>query len=489
MNTVEAILFDLDNTLLGTSKLEVVRRTRDMEKLEQLLPKMKLFKKILPTLESIKNKNIPLGIVTNSPRWYAERLLAYFNIEDYFSVIITYDEVKPYGEKPNARGINLACEHLKIQNKSNVFYVGDQKIDIEASYAAGVTPLAPTWANIKMSQMPACIVSTDEFIKQLSTPSNLILLAEAAAKNDNLTAIKGKKFYFVPLNMDGEVIMPERKNIELITFGRYFTNKSEITSTLRATHKLSMEISRKDTQENQESYSVPEYWTDLLFFVLKRLSDFLYENENYFDDFDIVTVIPSKQHKPARLEQLLTRIEAKGELPYRFIPDMFYFADDAKSLKTLGGAAKRNEEVDKSLIFKEQYSNVIAGKKVIVIDDVITTGATFKKAKRLLEDQNIERFLGVSIAKTVHSIGPQKICPACGRPMRIIEGKINIPFWGCSGFHENIEQCTNIENLEVKDCPRCGDKLIKMSGKYGMFLSHDRKVYGSKCKHSESMRG
>lgn len=483
MDQVEAVLFDLDNTLLGSDKLEAARKNRDTAGLEKLLPEIKLFRKMRTTLEAVARKGIPLGIVTNSPRWYTERILSYFDIAEFFQVVITYDEVKPHGIKPHAYGINLACQELKIGSKSNVLFIGDHQNDIEASYASGVVPLAPTWAKTKIAQMPVCVVSTSEFIEQLGSPSNLRLLAEAAADNENLNAIKGKKFYFVPLNMDGEVVMPGRNKLELITFGRYFTNKSEITSTLRASHKLSREISSKDAKENQETYTVPEYWSDLLGFVLERIGSFIYRGES---DFDIVTVIPSKQEKPPRLEQLLSKVENQSDLPYTFIPDLFYFEGDAKSLKTLGGSDNRNREVERTLKFNGKYSKILDGKRVIVIDDVITTGASFKRARRLLESNNAERFLGISIAKTVHAIGQQKDCPKCGRPMRVNDSKFGIPFWGCSGYFEHIEPCSNKESVEVKDCPCCDNKLVKKNGQYGFYLAHDKIMHGGDCNHSES---
>lgn len=484
MNVVEAVLFDLDNTLLGTSKLEQARTTGDRKLFEKLLPQIKLFKKTLNVLEDIKTKGFPMGLVTNSPRWYAERLLSHFDIESFFEVVICYDDVRASGAKPNAFGINLACDRLGVKNKNNVFYIGDQKIDIDASYAAGVVPLAPTWANIKIAQMPVCVVSTSEFVEQLHTPSNLRLLAEAAADNENLTAIEGKNFYFVPLNLEGEVVFPGRENLDILTFGRYFTNKSEITSTLRASHKLSKEISQKDLKENQTSFEVPEYWIDLVLFILQRIGKFVYRGDG---DFDIVTVIPSKQGKPPRLETLLAKVaDGTKNLPYEFIPDLFYFTEGARSLKTLGGSHARNQEIERTLKLNDKYAQAIKGKRVIVIDDVITTGATVKKAKRILEEHDVERFLGVAIAKTVHAIGPQKDCSECGRPMGVREGTYNIPFWGCSGFHEKIDPCRHTAKVEVKECPACENKLVKKNGKFGFYLSHDAALHGRDCNYTES---
>ena len=485
MHYTEAVLFDLDNTLVGTSKLEEARTTGNRVLLEQLLPKVKLFNKTLTVLQQISTLNIPMGIVTNSPGWYSTRLLEHFNLTPYFKVIITYDDVGPFGCKPNALGINTACERLGVQSNENVFYIGDHKSDIEASYAAGVIPLAPSWAKTKMSQMPACVVSTGEFVEQLRSPYNLRLLAEAAADKENLIAQQGKKFYFTPLNMSGEVVMPGREHLELVTFGRYFTNKSEITSTLRTNHKLSKDISQKDAKENQEQYSVPDYWIDLVEFILKRTGQFVYRGE---DDFHVVTVIPSKPHKPQRLENLLLNIQNRRQLPYAFITDLFYFTEDAASLKTLGSAENRTIEIQRSLHFNSRYCDFIRGKRIIVLDDVMTTGATFSRARELLEGYGIDRFLGVAIAKTIHAIGPQKQCAQCSRPMRIIEGKYNVPFWGCSGYFENTNPCNNKEQIEIKDCPRCGKKLVKKSGTYGLFLSHDWNLHGRECSYTESIK-
>ncbi|PKG63277.1 MULTISPECIES: HAD-IA family hydrolase [Pseudoalteromonas] len=485
MNKVSAVLFDLDNTLLGSSKLELARITGSSSTLEELIPKVKLFRGTLRILEGIKDKKIKMGIVTNSKRWYAERVLEYFEISHFFEVLITYDDVGSSGKKPNALGINMACGALNISNKESVLYVGDDQVDIEASYAAGVIPLAPTWAKTKIMQVPACVISTSKLVEKLDSPHELKLLSEAAADNENLNAIKGREFYFIPLNLDGEVVMPGRDKLDVVTFGRYFTNKSEITSTLRASHKLSRDISAKDAEENQESYSVPEYWTDLLQFILGRLGKFIYKEDG---DFDIVTVIPSKPNKPPRLEELLKKVELRGELEYEFIPDLFYFLEDAASLKTKGHAAERNVEIKRSLHFNhEKYANRLCNKRVLVIDDVMTTGATFKRVNELINDEKVERIVGVSLAKTVQAIGPQKSCFNCHRPMRVLQNNEDIPFWSCSGYHEHSNRCTHSLSFEVKKCRRCGMGLVKKNGPYGYFLSHDWNLHGKTCNYTENV--
>ncbi|WP_446440777.1 HAD hydrolase-like protein [Pseudoalteromonas sp. 1181_04] len=486
MGRIKAVIFDLDNTLLGTDKLEFARVHADRNELIKLLPQTRLYRTTVPLLKGISEHRVPMAIVTNSPGWYTDIILNHFNISHFFKVVVTYNDVGPAGIKPHATGINKACEALGVSEvKDRVFYIGDLQSDVDASYAAGVVPLAPSWANTHIHQMPACVVSTKELIEQLPSPENLIFLAEAASHNEDLSAIKGKKFYFAPLDMNGDVIMPGRDRLEVITFGRYFTNKSEITSSLRARHKLSKDISQKDSQENQFNYSVPNYWVDIFEFILMRIGEFVYKGHQ---DFDVITVIPSKQGKPPRLEQLLQKVYERASLnQYLFLPGLFYFTDDAKSLKTVGGADNRDFEITRSLWIDKKLSELIEGKKVIVIDDVMTTGATLNRARKLLEEKGIERFLAVTLAKTVNPIGPQKACIKCHRPMRMLENEQGISFWGCSGYYETSFTCKHTQAHEVADCPNCNNKLVQKYGAHGFYLSHDWSLHGKNCSFTRKL--
>ncbi|ELX1519331.1 hypothetical protein QLC90_002967, partial [Escherichia coli] len=64
-NTVEAILFDLDNTLINTNSLQEYRESTNKQPLtDEQLSTTKLYPKTKTILDKLKQNNITLGIVT-----------------------------------------------------------------------------------------------------------------------------------------------------------------------------------------------------------------------------------------------------------------------------------------------------------------------------------------------------------------------------------------------------------------------------------------
>ncbi len=94
---------------------------------------LKLFPNTEETLTKLKNKKLKLGIVTNTPKKQANKLLNYLKLEKYFDVVVGGDEVK--NGKPAPDLILLACKRLKIKPKDSI-YVGDANVDIIAGKKA-----------------------------------------------------------------------------------------------------------------------------------------------------------------------------------------------------------------------------------------------------------------------------------------------------------------------------------------------------------------
>lgn len=92
--------------------------------------------KIYPDAKSILNKlrNYKKGIITNTPKDCTIQILKNLDLEKYFDVIITVDEVSI--GKPSPEIVLKACKFLKVQPK-DVLLVGDTKSDIEAGRSAG----------------------------------------------------------------------------------------------------------------------------------------------------------------------------------------------------------------------------------------------------------------------------------------------------------------------------------------------------------------
>ncbi|MEI2358000.1 hypothetical protein, partial [Mesobacillus zeae] len=74
MSSIEAIIFDLDDTLIDTAQIKQLRR-RPWSECYRYIP-TKTFALFGEELSSIiEDKNLKLGIVTNSPRPYATKVL------------------------------------------------------------------------------------------------------------------------------------------------------------------------------------------------------------------------------------------------------------------------------------------------------------------------------------------------------------------------------------------------------------------------------
>lgn len=85
-------------------------------------------------LDKIKKQKIKLGLITNSSKSIASKVLNHFKLNKYFYVIMTLEDVKR--RKPAPDMILKACRMLKVTPKSTIL-VGDTKNDIIAGRRAG----------------------------------------------------------------------------------------------------------------------------------------------------------------------------------------------------------------------------------------------------------------------------------------------------------------------------------------------------------------
>jgi HAD superfamily hydrolase (TIGR01509 family) len=106
-----------------------------------------------------KLKKYKKGVITNTPKECTHQILKKFDIEKYFDIVMTSDEVlrgKPYPDI-----VFKACSTLNVKPK-NVLLVGDTDSDVKAGKTAGCTIVG---INIK----------ADYTIKRLSELTNLIM--------------------------------------------------------------------------------------------------------------------------------------------------------------------------------------------------------------------------------------------------------------------------------------------------------------------------
>lgn len=171
----EAILFDLDGTIINTNELiidsfkhtfEVLKKpipTRSEiidcfgEPLEKTMKKffdnveeaskiyrahnlkhhdenIFLFNNVEKVLKTLKERGFKLAIVTSKNRITSVMGLNRFEIFNYFDVLITSDEVENH--KPHPEPVLMACKYLKVLPERAIM-IGDSVYDIISGRNAG----------------------------------------------------------------------------------------------------------------------------------------------------------------------------------------------------------------------------------------------------------------------------------------------------------------------------------------------------------------
>ncbi len=88
-----------------------------------------LFPGVKDFLNSLKNNNVPIAIVTDLTAHIQLRKLTYFNLEDTFDAVVTSEEAG--ADKPDLRNFKLVLKKLNLNDPNNVWMIGDNpKTDI-----------------------------------------------------------------------------------------------------------------------------------------------------------------------------------------------------------------------------------------------------------------------------------------------------------------------------------------------------------------------
>ena len=135
-----AVIIDLDMTLVDSSSAIQLRKQRRWSDVYRVIASFSMYDGVRELLNTLIDRNVPVCIVTSSPRPYCERVLRHFDIACASSVC--YHDTKQH--KPHPAPIVLALQNLSV-DAGQAVSIGDEPRDIAASRAANVTALAALW--------------------------------------------------------------------------------------------------------------------------------------------------------------------------------------------------------------------------------------------------------------------------------------------------------------------------------------------------------
>jgi pyrophosphatase PpaX len=105
------------------------------------------------TLEALRARGIPVGVVTSKGREMTARTLSRCGIDALLDVLITADDV--VRGKPDPEPVLKAMEKLGIGAPAEVLFVGDSPHDLFAGRAAGVRTAGAVWGPFSRAELAA----------------------------------------------------------------------------------------------------------------------------------------------------------------------------------------------------------------------------------------------------------------------------------------------------------------------------------------------
>lgn len=373
---------------------------------------------------------VPLGVVSQAGRWYVDRLLRRLFPSVKWGTVVTFDDVER--RKPYPDGLQLAAERMGLQDLSRVAYVGDRAGDVEAAYHAGMRPVLATWGRPSPAAgalIPdAVLTEPEEVLEYLRDPVPFLPLLEARMAGDRSALFRRRVV----------VLDHDTGPLRVQVLGRYFAREG-VTLALHEAHDLSRWIGKKN---EAGPFPIPAEWVE-------GVSSAIAEQARRAK-IDLVTVIPAKPDRDPRMERLLAAVEkhlAGTGVTVSFDPELFGWSDDAVPIKRVG-LEDRCTEVERTL----QLRGRCAGRRVLVLDDVLTVGCTLRVARDLLVRRRAAHVSLMALARNISGAGlrvnpERQSCPECGRVLKLLPNrKDGSHFWGCSGWFLNPKKCSYKRN-------------------------------------------
>lgn len=397
-----AALFDLDDTLLDSSPLRDARERRKWGKVLAGLGSVSPFEvaegepAVVDLPREAKRRGLAVGILTHSPRPYAEALISRHGIR--VDELVTGSDGFP--TKPDPTGLLALARALGV-TPSDCLYIGDAVGDFGAAAAAGMVSVGVSWAGKtpltwRHGWPDIAIDRPSQLLALLDGSQGLGPLGELGAEGEDFDLHWGSILRLGP-NRFG--------------LGRYFPTGDR----RHAHHDLShLIVAAKSDPKAQERMAA------IFASIGGRLKN----------PPTLVASVPPSPEKEDRFEGARTALAGAcgaadgGDLLVQLYDAPNYLSTSREDRAAL---VKDRFQINRDLQEKES---------VILIDDVFTSGSQADGCRRVLLDAGAS-VVTVFVAGVTQNSLPDP-CPRCGELGGTIKirrrRRDGVPFKACSRY-------------------------------------------------------
>ncbi|OFW81369.1 MAG: hypothetical protein A2887_03600 [Alphaproteobacteria bacterium RIFCSPLOWO2_01_FULL_40_26] len=136
-------------------------------------------------------------------------------------------------------------------------------------------------------------------------------------------------------------------------------------------------------------------------FLAKKFSTLLVsKSKNEIDACDLITAVPLHPKKLRKRKFNQAAMIAKKLSPEKFITDLLWRTADTTPQVQLR-KKQREKNLKRAFVMNKKYRNNVKNKKILLVDDVMTTGATLENCAKELKRRGAKEVVVLTIAKTV----------------------------------------------------------------------------------------
>lgn len=258
----------------------------------------------------------------------------------------------------------------------------------------------------------AQIDRADEIESLLAAPEDWLPLLESLLERGHKTSDCSRRRYLVCNKFRPNV---QGDWVEVYGLGRYYARHER-----HQTHKLTQSI-----LENKESSVFPAEWVQAIVQAVKDLDSSRL----------VIAAIPARPERVDRMRAFLAQIESSGLLKSEkrrvvFAPDLLAYRDGVRSQHRACRSAKERFDNVREHLYVHNAAPLEDHPDVLIIDDVVTTGATFYYARQCLLEAGAYDVASLAMAMTTDN-EPEVSCRSSIRTVQSVKLMISFDdLWG-----------------------------------------------------------